>query len=137
MAGQLKPIFSLCVLLLVGLSTSGHGAEISDDDLGGLGRDFARAINQRQAGALDALISNSNLSDRVAELVVDHPKDRADFVRGFQQGIATLSQRMVDEMDGMVSRFSCAYTISTAFTGRWYVTTWKVATTTYYWSRCK
>lgn len=94
----MKSILSLGVLLLVGLSTTGHGADLSDDDLAGLGREFALAINQRQADALDALISNGHLADRVAELAVDQPKDKAGFVRGFQQGIATLSQRMVDEM---------------------------------------
>ena len=95
----MKSIVATLVLAFAVASSGVNADDFTDGELVELGQSYAQAINQRDAEALDALISGRHLAQNIAEIAGDSPAEKQELLRSYETVISTLNRRILTELD--------------------------------------
>lgn len=95
----MKLIVAALALGFAAVSSGVSAAEFSDAELTNLGQSYAQAINQLDAGAVDALISTRHLARNIANIVGDTTAEKQELAQTFESAISTINRRILAEVE--------------------------------------
>jgi tetratricopeptide (TPR) repeat protein len=98
---------SFIVILFFGLAAASSGvfaAEFKGEELTALGQSYAQAINDLDADAFSALISNPHLAQEIADFAGDSASEKLELFRAFEEAMPGISKRMLKELERQGSR---------------------------------